>query len=229
MTRWPSRIIATALLAAGATIAAPAIAGQLIVRSSGPSAKQYPPGKQIPDNAKIELRPGDSVTLLAPGSTRTFRGPGMFNANGGGDSAVAANRRARFGALRSGDLNLNPNPWNVDVAQGGRVCVPDPAKLKLWRPNTEDKIEVNISGGGKSAKLDWSAGESTVPWPAQLPVEDGAEYQLEISGTGEIKTVTLTTMPGIPGEMMDTAQALIERGCETQLDTLVAGIDQGKR
>ena len=37
---------------------------RVVVRSAGPSAKSYPPGKALPDNAKIALQPGDSVTVV---------------------------------------------------------------------------------------------------------------------------------------------------------------------
>jgi hypothetical protein len=226
MASWTLRLSTAALAAAAIAASAPAIAGQLVVRSSGPSAKAYPPGKQLPDSAKIQLGPGDTVTILGPGSTRTLRGPGSFSASGGA-VALASNRRARFGALRSADLNLNPSPWNVDVSQSGKFCVADPAKLTLWRPAASDPITLSItSAAGKSANVDWAAGHATLAWPAQLPVQDGAEYQLEIDGSGESSRVTLATMAGIPEDPMDAAQALIDRGCEAQLDTLVNGIDK---
>ena len=41
-------------------IGAPALAKAVVVRSAGPSAKTYPPGKALPDSAKISLKPGDS-------------------------------------------------------------------------------------------------------------------------------------------------------------------------
>ena len=42
----------------------------VVVRSVGPSAKAYPPGKALPDSAKISLQQGDSVTLIGPSSAR---------------------------------------------------------------------------------------------------------------------------------------------------------------
>lgn len=229
MASWTLRLSAAALVAAGIAASSPALAGQLVVRSSGPSAKAYPPGRQLPDSAKIQLRPGDTVTILGPGSTRTLRGPGSFSANGG-DVALASNRRARFSALRSGDLNLNPSPWNVDVSQSGKFCVADPAKLTLWRPASTDPVTLSITGeSGKSTSVDWAAGHATLAWPAQLPVQDGAEYQLQIEGSGETSRLTLATMAGIPDDPIDAAQALIDRGCETQLNTLVNGIDKKPR
>ncbi|MDQ4088435.1 MAG: hypothetical protein M3177_10575, partial [Pseudomonadota bacterium] len=71
-----TRCAVAALLVAGAASAA---ANVLVVRSSGPSTKSYPPGRSLPDNARIQLQAGDTVVLLSSAGTRTFRGPGSFS------------------------------------------------------------------------------------------------------------------------------------------------------
>jgi hypothetical protein len=52
-----------------------AAAELLVLRSVGPSARRYPAGQRLPDDAAFVLRPGDSVTVLARAGTRIFRGP----------------------------------------------------------------------------------------------------------------------------------------------------------
>src|SRR4029450_4662610 len=74
-----SRLALAALLATGAASAA---ANVLVVRAQGPSAKAYPAGRSLADNAQIQLRAGDSIIVLTPRGTRTFRGPGNFTASG---------------------------------------------------------------------------------------------------------------------------------------------------
>ena len=111
-----------------------AIAAVVVVRSLGPSAKAYPPGKTLPENAKITLQGGDVVTVLGPSSAKTLRGPGNFDAKQA-TLASAAGQRGRFGALRAAEVAQNPSIWDIDVTQSGKVCVTDPAKLKLWRPD----------------------------------------------------------------------------------------------
>ena len=78
------RKLALATLA-GAILVAPVVAHAgakvVIVKSVGPSAKTYPPGKALPDTASIALRSGDSVTLLGTSASRTLRGPGTFTAS----------------------------------------------------------------------------------------------------------------------------------------------------
>ena len=68
---------AAATLALGSTAA---LANVVVVKSIGPSAKSYPPGKTLPESAKILLKSGDVVTVIGPGSVKTFRGPGAFDA-----------------------------------------------------------------------------------------------------------------------------------------------------
>ena len=75
-----------------------AIAAVVVVRSLGPSAKAYPPGKTLPENAKITLQGGDVVTVLGPSSAKTLRGPGNFDAKQA-TLTSAAGQRGRFGAL----------------------------------------------------------------------------------------------------------------------------------
>lgn len=216
-----------AVVAATACVAlsGPAFSKALVVRSAGPSAKTYPPGKALPDSAKISLQPGDSVTILGPGSKRTLRGPGTFATASGDAQAMTASKRARFGAMRTGDLALNPSPWNLDVTQSGTMCV-GASGLQMWRPNSDEAAQLSISiGDGPATTVAWPAGKSTLPWPAAIKITDGAEYQLALDGGAASERVRLAVMPAVPEDVSDAAQALIARGCQNQLDVLVDGIE----
>jgi hypothetical protein len=222
-----SRLRLLAIIAAGACIAlpGPAFSKALVVRSAGPSAKTYPPGKALPDSAKISLQPGDSLTILGPGSKRTLRGPGTFATASGDALAMTASKRARFGAMRTGDLALNPSPWNLDVTQSGTMCV-GASGLQMWRPNSEEAVKLSISkGSGSATTVDWPAGKSTLAWPGAIKVEDGSEYQLALTGGTTSESVRFAVLPTIPEGVTDAAQALIARGCQNQLDVLVEGIE----
>jgi hypothetical protein len=205
-------------------ISSASMATVLVVRAAGPSAKVYPPGKALPETAKIQLQPGDSVMLLNTNGAKTLRGPGTFSvATSGENLAAAANRRARFSAMRSGEVPLNPSPWNLDVTQSGKLCVADAAKLTLWRPTKDDTIKLTIRGGGGEQTLDWPAGKDTIAWPASLPVTSGAEYQLSQADSGDMARVTFVTLANPPADRVGTAQSLIANGCNNQLDVLVDG------
>jgi hypothetical protein len=206
-------------------LSGPALSKALVVRSAGPSAKTYPPGKALPDSAKISLQPGDSLTILGPGSKRTLRGPGTFATASGDAQAMTASKRARFGAMRTGDLALNPSPWNLDVTQSGTMCV-SASGLQMWRPNSEEAAKLSISAGsGPATMVDWPAGKSTLAWPGAVKIADGSEYQLALAGGTTPERVKFAVLPAIPEGVTDAAQALIARGCQNQLDVLVDGIE----
>ena len=146
------------LAGAAALVALPSIASAaiVIVRSAGAAAKAYPPGKAIPEGASIRLGDGDMVTVLTPNSAKVLRGPGVFAVDAADRQslAMAAGRRARFSALRTGDVARNPSLWDVDVSQSGKMCVSDPAKLNLWRPSKEEAAKVSIRSGRRASPDD---------------------------------------------------------------------------
>jgi hypothetical protein len=203
-----------------------ATAKSLVVRSAGPSAKTYPPGKALPDNAKIMLQSGDSVTVLGAGSKRILRGPGSFPAAvGSTDLAMATSKRGRFGALRTGDLALNPSPWNLDVSQSGTMCIARGAGLKMWRPNAEEAAKLGVKGAASPTVIDWPAGKAMIEWPAGIEIADGSEFELTFAGKPTGERVRFSLIPSIPEDITAAASALIEHGCQNQLDLLVDGID----
>ena len=211
---------------AGAAVAAligssPAVASVVVVKSLGPSAKAYPPGKTLPESAKITLQGGDVVTVLGPAAAQTLRGPGNFAA-GQMTLASAESKRGRFGALRASDIVKNPSIWDVDVTQSGKMCVTNASKLQLWRPESDAAVKINIrSSDGKSQDVDWAAGKASMMWPAALPIASGSEYQIEWPETGDKSSVTFVTVPNAPSDIVGAAQVLIENGCQHQLDLLV--------
>src|SRR5438067_13170359 len=96
------------------------LANVVVVKSLGPSAKSYPPGKTLPESAKISLQGGDVVTVIGPSSAQPLRGPGNFDAKQVALSA-AASQRGRCGALRAAEVAQNPGIWDIDVSAGGKV------------------------------------------------------------------------------------------------------------
>jgi len=223
------RISTFALAAVACTVAAgPLLAKAVVVRSAGPSAKSYPPGKALPDNAKIALQPGDSVTVVGPSSARNLRGPGTFpvGSSSAEGLAMAANRRSCFGAMRSGELALNPSPWNVDVTQSGTICAGS-GPLKLWRPDSESATKLMITpSGGKTATVDWPAGKATADWPASLKVAQGAEYKMAMAEGASTESVKFVMIPVVPKDPVEAAQVLVDHGCQNQLDVLVDGLKE---
>lgn len=220
-----SRLALAALLAG---VAGPAAANVLVVRSSGPSAASYPAGRSLPDNARIQLRAGDTLVLLGASGTRTFRGPIATAANAAvqasAQTAQASDgRRVRVGAVRSaGILPVSPTTiWQVDVTQSGNMCVADTSNVMLWRPDASEATTLSIQGPNGSQNVTWGAGHATVAWPASLPIANGADYQLSASGVAVPTRIRFKTLASEPSDVQGVAQALIANGCQEQLDLLI--------
>jgi hypothetical protein len=199
------------------------IANVVVVKSLGPSAKSYPPGKTLPETAKISLIGGDVITVIGPSSAETLRGPGNFDAKQVALSA-AAGQRGRFGALRAIEVAQNPSIWDIDASAGGKVCVADASKLQVWRSDSEAAISVQIrSGDGQSQTLSWAAGKSLAAWPTGLPIKSGNHYSVEWPDGGDTAKLDVVTIDSPPSDLVGAAQVLLANGCQKQLDLLVEG------
>ncbi len=227
-----------AAIAAAALAAASASAGTLVVRSSGPTARSYPPGMALTDQQKIVLKANDQVIILDGRGTRTLKGPGVFDttvssaASSDSRTTFAAlvsqrtERRARIGAVRSVtglSAPRNPNIWYVDIERSGAVCVADPAALTLWRPDMTREAQVKITrrADGRSATIAWTKGQSAQGWPADFAVTDGGEYQLSWAGAAQPTNLRFVLLGPRQEGLESTAAELIGRGCSAQLDLLV--------
>jgi hypothetical protein len=225
------------LLAGGtltAALAGAAIAGPVVVRSTGPSAKAYPAGRQLADNAQLTLRAGDSVVLLDSRGTRTVAGPGTFPAVATGSRAGVAqtasriianqsNSERRGGAVRGGTATesvRSPNLWLVDLSKSGTVCIADANAVRVWRAGTSGPAEVKVSAASGSGTIAMAPGAAIADWPKTMPVADGAEYTVSMNGSAPAK-IKFVTVPA-PASLEDTASMLIAKGCKTQLDLLIA-------
>lgn len=226
-----------ALFLIAAAVAAPVSAATLVVRSAGPSAGAYPPGKVLQPTAKLALKANDQVTLLDEHGTRTLRGPGSFSATATaaadadtGNTALAAltsqrgDRRVRIGAVRGVEAETGrpPNIWFVDASRAGTVCVADAGMANLWRPGADLPTQTVIASATGTAKatLDWSPGQSVQAWPSSLPITEGARYTLT-TGTGAPVAIKLTLSGKPETDVQAMASTLIAKGCTAQLDQLV--------
>ncbi len=218
-------LIATA---AAAVLAAPAavMAAPLVVRSAGPSAKSYPPGRAVGENTPVILKAGDVVTVLAPSGARTLRGPGTFKVAGGG-TTPAFNARSRFSAMRGPETPPSPGLWDVDVSKSGNFCLADPAKVVLWHPGpAADATLQVIPASGSGQPVAWPAGRLVQRWPQQLPIADGAEYSLKWADAGAATKLRFKTLAAVGDDPTVLAKALIDKGCEAQLDLLLKAAPQ---
>jgi hypothetical protein len=221
--------IRTAVVAVLLVTASAAAADILVVRSVGPSAKGFAPGKRIPQGTRIVLKANDRLDVLDGRGTRTLRGPGSFvagAATGAVASAGAVNgQRARIGAVRGvggGELRP-PSIWHVDVTKSSTICIAQPSGVTLGRANSTPAVTARIDRlpGGGTRQLAWEAGSSTIAWPTDLPIADGAEYRLSIPGAATPTSLRFRTLPQRPVGLEDLASFLISNQCQVQLDMFI--------
>ncbi len=232
-TKTALALSATTLSLIGATAA---LAETIVVRSNGPSAKNYPPGKPLPDKTLVALKAGDSVTILDGQGTRILKGPGNFSTTA--SSAAAGSsfgqllrntgaRQARTGAVRgSGSTGpvRSPNLWFVDVSKSGTICLADMSAVSLWRSSATNAQPLSLTriSDGKSVAIDFRAGQSVRAWPvADLPAVDGSQFRLSGPGMAAPATIKIAALGPNPQGLDGTASALIRKGCNAQLDLLI--------
>ena len=223
------RLIAAAALAA-LVAAGAADAATLVVRSAGPSAKNLAPGRTLPDGAPVTLQAGDIVTVLISTGTRILRGPGSFTLGGAGGRGVPAaafNPRARFGAMRSGEVE-SPTLWDVDVSQTGTFCLADPRTVMLWRPESDDAATLSLKRGAVAKSIAWPAGKATAAWPSGVTLTDGVDYDLAFAGSSDVSHLRLKTLAAVPQDLPGLAKAFLDNGCQSQLDLLVDTTPEAK-
>ena len=238
---WISSTKCKAVIAAGAVAgllalsAGTAHAGTIVVRSNGPSAGAYPPGKLLPAGGQIPLKAGDTLTVLDATGTRVLKGPGNVAVSGTGAASVngfkaliadTGLRQTRTGATRGvGGGPAHPtNVWTVDASKPGPFCVINPASVSVWRPDNSGagKLALTRLGDGKSFTLEFLPGESVRAWPtADLPVVDGNRYKIDGVGVTSATTITTRLLPSAPPSLDDAATALLAKGCNSQLDLLI--------
>ena len=212
------------------------MAATIVVRSNGPSAASYPPGKKLPDNGTIVLKPGDQVTVLDAHGTRVLRGgaaaaavpvAGNGAATVNGIAALIADngqRQTRTGATRGQNTAPRPtNVWQIDTTRSGAFCVVDAKTLALWRPGTDTATSLTLTriGDAKNASVAFRAGQAVKDWPFDtLPVESGTRVSIA-GGSPSPISIDLKLLAVAPVTLDETAAALLAQGCNAQLDLLV--------
>lgn len=211
--------------AAAATLlvfASAAMADILVVRSIGPSAKNYPAGKRLSETGTVTLKASDMLVVLDGRGTRTLQGPGNFALNTA-PQRVSGTRaqapRLRIGATRGPE---RPSLWDIDISKSSTFCVAEPNNITLWREDPAKAVTVTLvrTKDNQSRKLNWTGGEAKTAWPTAWPIADGADYRLTRSGAAPIQ-LRFKILPQRPAGLENMASSLITNGCTAQLDLLI--------
>lgn len=228
---------ATCLAALTLLGASAAFAETIVVKSAGPSARTYPPGKSIPDNSKVALKAGDAITILDGRGTRVLKGPGLFSttastSTGSSFGALLRNtgtRQVRTGAVRGTEPARVARPYNVwliDTTKTGTVCYAGTDPVSIWMPAKETGSMLTLTrvSDGKSVPVSVDPLQSVRRWPmADLPLADGEQFRVAGPGSAAV-TLRFASLGQNPQGLEGTAAALIKAGCTAQLDLLIDAV-----
>ena len=241
------KALIAAAVVLGLGVSAQAMAQAVVVRSTGPSAVNYPKGKRLAANVPVTLKAGDVVTVLDKAGTRILRGAGTFALDGmvNRDRAAAAllarslsnPASVRAGAVRgagdtSGENVLPVSIWLADTEQGGNVCVPRGSDIYLWRAKAQARsfTWLTESAGGEMVRMQWPPKTVGIAWPkTMLAPQEGRVYRIYDETTpdkvAEFQIVMLEP-DAVPADAASLGTVLLDNGCKAQFDWLAAALEE---
>lgn len=254
MNRTTGRGFATALaltlgLTLGLAVSGQALAQAVVVRSTGPSAVNYPKGKRLAATDQVALKAGDIVTVLDKAGTRVLRGAGTFSL------VVAANRdrsgaallarslsnpaSVRAGAVRgagdtSGENVMPVSIWLADTDEGGTVCVPRGSDLYLWRKDSANRSFswLTEATGGEMVRMQWPPKTVGIAWPKTvLAPQEARTYRIYDETTPDKATefrIVMIEPEAVPADAASLGTLLLDNGCKAQFDWLAASLEEGE-
>lgn len=221
-----------AVLALLAATSSATRAGELVVIAS--TDTEIGLGAVLDGATAIQLAEGNSVTLVSSdGRTLKLEGPYSGQpdpAPDAGGSALldalsdivkpAEQDVSTAGIMRS-SLYAPKEPWVIDSGRAGPHCVLPGHPAVLWRPIAIGETTASLRTDGGQAGVTWQDGSYTVPWPAGLPLADGATYRLEFTVTGKTRHLRIHQMPGGLNSYVSRAVWMHEKGCTAQAKVLL--------
>jgi hypothetical protein len=193
----------------------------------------YAPGMVISSTDRLSVPDGASATLLfQSGETLRLRGPfegalgqqqppagtvgsvmfaDLFRMHGI-DATVIGGTRSTVSARSQATLD----DVQVDPERSGTYCVEPATSVWITRPAGETGIYA-LRRKGNSRTLSWPTGAQRVEWPADVPIEDGSQFEITNGGAART-TVKFRNVPLTPGNGRARIAAGLLAGCHDQFD-----------
>jgi hypothetical protein len=193
------------------------------------------PGTILDSEKPLILKQGQHITLISDtGATIKLdgpydRAPAAGPAGGVNLSQTLAvlvtQRQARlseYSTTRGAAPSKLPDPWLVDVTHSGNACLLESHSPVLWRPETKSTSVLTIMPGDHSwkAQVKWSVGQDHLPLTSGVPMHAGATYIVTYNNVES--AITMTLVPAILANDSMRAAWMVEKGCETQAEALLA-------
>jgi hypothetical protein len=213
-----------------ASMGSAAVADVLVTRSSGAAARQYPRGTRLGDDQVIVLGRGDSVTILTSRGTRRYSQPGRYPVDGprlraSNSVGVTSGSRgiARTGVSRTGtSLVPPPTAWQIDIDASGPFCIAEGQSVSFWRYSVDDSKTYTLTrlADNSSVTIAFGGGQRLSAWPSGFVPHNGT-YRIEAADGSSSQEIVLTSLAVDLNDEVAVGQALLENGCDGQLDTFV--------
>lgn len=226
-TRIVWRRVAAALLLLGISFTG-AAADLIVIGSTGADLK---PGQVLDGSALVTLPAGATVTLISSkGETIKLRGPyegRPASATEGQDGQLLQALQTVFKndsgattmlAAFRGVPGRKPDLWSANVDRNGSYCVrvDGPPALKRKSGKRRTTLMLELGATGEQAQVDWPAGQSTLGWPAGLPLIDGGDYLAHLDVAIEPKKLRVALIPNGLATDAHRAAWMAENGCSRQ-------------
>jgi hypothetical protein len=238
MSRFSSLVSLCAGLAAAAALAVvsqPACAEDAVLLAS--TVPGYVPGMVVSANDKLNVPDGASATLLfqsgemlrltgpfegtlgqqqvKPGESSVSMLADLFRMHGV-DATVIGGTRATGGT----GSRISIDDVLVDAQHSGTYCIEPSTSVWVTRANGDSRVYA-VRHKGSSRTLGWPAGAERTEWPADVPIEDGSQFEISADGAARA-TVTFRAMPSAvtngAANGAGTVASGILLGCHDQFD-----------
>jgi hypothetical protein len=191
------------------------------------------PGQVLDSAMPIQLRAGQHVTVISgTGASYTidgpYNGPAAADQNRGLDlsqkiSALVTQRKGRVEAgTARGVIGPDlPEPWLLDAANGGSVCLREGQMPMFWRGDAARSSTLVLMPADRSwrAQAPWPAGVDRLSISTVGAMKGGANYVVTLDGNASAMTVN--TVPAILTNDLMRAAWMAEKGCERQAEALL--------
>lgn len=122
--------------------------------------------------------------------------------------------------------------WSVDVDSSKRYyCVAAEGKVNLSRSaedsNTASTVLLKHKTSGQQIQLTFPANQTTLAWPASLPIIYGDTYTLEMKtlrGRSSFKKLILYQLPNDLATKSHQVVWMVAKGCTSQANTLFVSL-----
>jgi Domain of unknown function (DUF4384) len=228
---WVGRVALLAATAAVSLVLGRAFAEDAVLLTS--TVPGYVPGMVVSATDRLSVPEGASATLLFQ-SGEMMRLGGPFEGTlrqqqvkaGGNSVAMLADLfrlhgvdATMIGGTRATSMARSGPSIDeilIDAERSGTYCVEPSTSIWITRPTGDPRMYA-VRRKGSTRTLGWPSGAERVEWPADVPIEDGSQFEIATDGAARA-TVTFRAMPSSVGPGPATVATGILLGCREQFN-----------